>query len=139
MKHNDTKQKANKIEDDQLIKCVADHLTEQSEGLAEDINKSLANARMAALDTGQVMGVSTHLKNLLFSFLKPAPMSALITVCLLVVVLLNIRSNDTQPHNLTAGIHEIADIEILLSEDNLEFYEDLEFYEWLLQQESHSS
>ena len=126
-------------EDVQLIKCVSDHLTEQSQRLPDDINNSLANARMAALNNDPVMGVSAHLKNILLFFIKPVPVSALVASCLLVVVFLNVKTNDTSPYNTNAGINELADIEILLTEDNLEFYEDLEFYEWLLQQEPRSS
>ena len=68
-------------------------------------------------------------------YFNPLPVTAFASLCILLLAFITL--NQTQFNQ--ADLIDLADIEILMTEDNLEFYEDLGFYEWLLLEQTHSS
>jgi len=117
------------MKENDLKKLINQHLDDKLETLkTSDIDQQLKQARITALDKAESS----------FSFLsilKPLPTSVFATLSLAVVALVLIN----QPTVEQPAIDDIADIELLITEDNLEFYEDLEFYQWLLLEEQRSS
>jgi hypothetical protein len=69
------------------------------------------------------------------------PFGGLVTACVLVLAFTIFPRSGLVPENATATNSTatnaaLEDIEILTSEENLEFYEDYEFYQWLAANES---
>lgn len=69
------------------------------------------------------------------------PFGGLVTACVLVLTFTLFPGSGLVPEsstatNSTATDAPLEDIEILTSEENLEFYEDYEFYQWLAANES---
>lgn len=121
----------------QLIDAVSKHLSEQTEADSPELDRALKHARMAALDKAE--NRDSGFMRLFSSAFKPLPMSAFAGTSLLVLVFLGFNQTQMLHNELHDSINELAELEILMSDDNLELYEDLEFYEWLVFEEMHSS
>lgn len=124
------------MKDNELIKSVSKHLDEQTDSHTDELAHALKHARQTALDKAE--NSSVGFESVFLRYFKPLPISAFATACLLVVVFFSIKQSQIIPPDFSDGLNELADIEIFLTDDNLEFYEDLEFYEWLLLDETHS-
>lgn len=126
-----------KSRENKIIQDVTKHLDEQVSSDNETLNRALSMARLSALDKAQKS--SSGLSHFITLLLKPVPLSAFASITLVVIVFMGLNNTQTQLPEDINGLNELSDIDVLMTEDNLEFYEDLEFYEWLVNEESHSS
>lgn len=98
-------------------------LLEQSEqNLDNETLAGLRQARLTALHKQSPLRVS---------WLLPAG-GLVATATIAIVIGMNILTNDLSEHEIPDAF---ADIELITSSDNLEFFEQLEFYAWLEEQE----
>lgn len=105
----------------QFIDNVKKALDLDTENLDADVQSKLTRARHKALDAGERKGFNIRQW---FS----VPVAGWATACILVLGLTFVlqQTNDTLP--------PLEDIDLLAAEDNLEFYDGLEFYAWLAEE-----
>lgn len=109
------------MNENDFLKKVKTQLDEQTEHLDAATLSKLNQSRQAALAQLQPRG--HRLKQ------KWLPASGLVAAVLLTSVFM-FRSEEIIPN----GEQGIDDIEIIASNDNLELYEQLDFYMWLLEE-----
>lgn len=117
------------MNDHEIIKQINKQLDDQEHRDSDNLNQSLSNVRRQALDKADSNGYLNH---------QWMPFKALgaFSVTALVIVALSIYMQASHEHH---EMLELSDFEILTTEDNLDFYEDLDFYQWLLLEEMHST
>ncbi len=119
------------MNDEKLIKSIKQHLDNTTEHPADELAQSLAQLRQSALDKAEQR--SSFLHKLLLPAWNHKAVTAFASIAALATVLL--LFNQPAMNNNESNI---AEFELLMSEENLEFYEDLEFYQWLLLEEQQS-
>ena len=110
-------------EHDEFIRDVSALLTDKERDIDEHTLSRLRAARLQALDAL----TERSYRQTLSSLWQPATVG--LAFCL-TIALIAFRPDQTLP-----GMEAEA-LELLAIEDNLDLYEDLEFYQWLLAQES---
>lgn len=104
----------------QFVDNVKKALDLGTENLDAGIQSKLMRARHKALDVGERKGFDIRQWFTL-------PVAGWATACILVLGLtVFVQSNGTPP--------PLEDIDLLVAEDNLEFYDGLEFYAWLAEE-----
>lgn len=112
-------------DDHSFIKKIKQELDEGTERLPAGIQSRLTRMRHEALEAGERQGFLAR-----FTGLNPAlrwPGLVTASVAVLAVFLYFQTPGGIQPN--------LEDIDLLASEDQLELYEELEFYAWLAEQE----
>jgi len=124
------------MNDEDVLNKVQQHLNgkleSQSDLPNETIESQLKQARITALDSAA--------KKTLFPFgllNRPAVVFAVASLLVLSVTLVNIITTDISVNESIVNVD--VDIELLTNEENLDFYDDLEFYEWLLREDQSST
>ncbi len=117
------------MENNELVKKVKQVLDERVDKTSDQLDQSLLSIRIKALD--KVDSSSWNLQ--LFS---RKSLATAFSVVALTVIGLSAYLQSSYDKN---EWYEVTELEILTTEDNLEFYEDLEFYQWLLHEEMRSS
>lgn len=107
-------------DDRKLNNWIRSTLDSSVEHLEPDINRRLQQARHAALETTAKPRMP---------FWQPAGALLLASVLLLIVFLWPKQQNMPEPVAL-------ADIDLITTGDSLQLYEDLDFYQWLLERDS---
>ena len=117
------------MNDHEIIKLVKKQLDEQDNLDSGNLSQTLLNIRSQALDKAETEG---HI----FQQWQPLKTLGAFSFMALFIIGLSVylQSSPEQYEKL-----ELTDFEILTTEDNLDFYEDLDFYQWLLLEEMHSS
>ena len=114
----------NQPNEEQFIANVKKALDLGTDNLDAGIQSKLTRARHQALDTGKRKGFNIRQWFTL-------PRLGWATACILVLGLtLLVKPNGTVP--------PLEDIDLLAAEDNLEFYDGLEFYAWLAEENEES-
>ncbi|MCO7222827.1 DUF3619 family protein [Pleionea sp. CnH1-48] len=109
------------MQDDELVKQIAQQLDDSTESLDYATQLKLQRIRQQAL---QVSPKESMVKRFW------QPMSAfLVTASLAAVVVFNTQQTTAPTSNHQTEILE--DIELLAADEELEFIQNLEFYEWL--------
>jgi len=126
------------MNDEDVLNKVQQHLNgkldNQSDLSDKSLESQLTQARIAALDKAE--------RNTFFSLgslIMPAPAFVVASLLVLTVTLINITTTDLPINESFVDVDVDVDIEMLTNTDNLDLYEDLEFYEWLLHEEQSSS
>lgn len=120
------------MNDEKLVNSIKQHLDESTEHSSDELSHSLAQLRQSALDKAEPRSSFLHRLSMPVWNYKALSAFAGVTAVALVLLLLN------QPQIQQSDINGLAELELLMSEDNLEFYEDLEFYQWLLLEDQQS-
>ncbi len=108
--------------DDKLNDWIRHTLDSTVDHLDPSINRCLQQARHAALKTS----AKPHRP-----FWQPAGALLLASILLLAVFIWPKRQNMPEPVAL-------ADLELITTGDSLQLYENLDFYQWLLERDSHA-
>ncbi len=109
-------------DDSKLNNWIRNTLDSSVDNLEPGINRRLQQARHAALKTG----VKPRR-----SFWQPAGALILASILLLAVFIRPERQSVPEPVAL-------ADLELITTDDSLQLYENLDFYQWLLENDSHA-
>jgi len=110
-------------DDSKLNKRIRTALDASVENLDPSVSRHLQQARHAALETAAKPRMP---------FWQPAGAFALASILLLSVFVWPDRQNMPEPAAL-------ADLELITADDSLQLYEDLDFYQWLLESDTHAS
>ncbi|GJL77369.1 MAG: hypothetical protein NPINA01_03580 [Nitrospinaceae bacterium] len=111
-------------DEDTFLKKVKDSLDRSEENLDAETQSRLNRIRRETLKIKK-QGESKRFKWL------PVPLPALATACGVLLAIFFFSMGD---HELTFDTN-LEDLEILASNNKLDFYEDLDFYAWLVEQE----
>ncbi len=124
------------MKQDDLIKQITQRLDEKNAEPSEQLDNELQQARRAALASRQRRSFSQWLSDslCLSCITMPLKVSAVSLAVVLATLLVVLQPAIQQEESLPI----MADVELLLDDDNLELYENLEFYEWLLYEETYS-
>ncbi|VAX11363.1 hypothetical protein MNBD_GAMMA25-1588 [hydrothermal vent metagenome] len=109
-------------DDNKLNKQIRATLDVSVDNLDPDISRRLQQARHAVLETTAKPRMP---------FWQPAGAFALASILLLSVLVWPDRQNMPEPAAL-------ADLELITADDSLQLYEDLDFYQWLLESDTHA-
>ncbi len=113
-------------DDSKLNNKIRTALDASVDNLDPNVSRRLQQARHAALETAAKPRMP---------FWQPAGAFALASILLLSVLVWpdrETRQNMPEPAAL-------ADMELITADDSLQLYEDLDFYQWLLESETHAS
>ena len=111
----------------QFIDNVKKALDLDAKNIDTGTQAKLARARRRALDAGERKGFDLR-------EWFTVPVAGWATAC---VIVLGLAVYFQQPSNGT--LPPLEDIDLLAAEDNLEFYEGLEFYAWLAEETSEAN
>ncbi len=109
-------------DDSKLNNRIRSTLDASLDKLDPDVRRRLQQARHAALETSAKPRMP---------FWQPAGALLLVSVLLLSVFIWPERQNMPAPMAL-------ADLELMTADDSLQLYEDLDFYQWLLESDSNA-
>ena len=109
-------------DDSKLNNRIRTTLDASVDNLDPDVSRRLQQARHAALETAAKPRMP---------FWQPAGAFALASILLLSVFVWPDRQNMPEPAAL-------ADLELITADDSLQLYEDLDFYQWLLESDTHA-
>lgn len=109
-------------DDSKLKNRIRNMLDASLEDLDPDVCRRLQQARHTALETS----TKAHMP-----FWQPAGALLLVSVMLLIIFIWPERQNLPEPVTL-------ADVELMTADDSLQLYEDLDFYQWLLENDSNA-
>ncbi len=101
-------------------------LNDSTEQLDPEIRRRLRQARQRALDAAPARR----------PFWQPA--AALALTCLLLLFVVIRPGEQARLPEATPGELDLADLDLISADDSLQLYEDLDFYQWLLENENHA-
>lgn len=113
-------------EQQQIVSSVQNELDKSCDRLDGQILSRLNTIRNDALEKSKEAQAKRF-------FL--APFAGLVTACL-VLVMVSFWNQHTSLPIPNTNSSALEDLDILISTDNIEFYEDFEFYQWLAENES---
>jgi hypothetical protein len=114
--------------DDDMIADIRKRLDEGTEQLDPAITGRLRAARRTALEAGSRPRLSY----------RPVLAGGVALATVLFVIVYVGRGPITSEQNGTELARLAGDMEIITEADNLELFDDLEFYQWLAESESHA-
>lgn len=117
------------MNDHEMIKQINKQLDAQDNLDPDNLSQKISNIRSLALDKAESNGRVIQLK-LPLQVLGAFTFVALAFIGLSVYMQTSLEQQE---------MLELTDFEILTTDDNLDLYEDLDFYQWLLLEEMHSS
>ncbi len=113
-------------DDNKLNQRIRTALDASVDELDPDISRRLRQARHAALETATKPRPP---------FWQPAGAFALASILVLSIFLWP----DRDTRQVAPEAAALADLELITTNDSLQLYEDLDFYQWLLESDTHAS
>ena len=111
--------------DDDFLKAVNNHLNKSVDAIDEDTKAALHDMRREALSKTEKGLTEPGLIERWF-WLRPAPVMAMASLVFVVSVSLQMTSTVS-----VTPSPALEDIPLLTAADDIELYDDLEFYQWL--------
>lgn len=110
----------NKHNEEEFLEALSNRLDQRVEEIDDSTKDELYIIRKKAINRARIKSASS------WRWLKPVPVMALASIVLVVSV--SLRVTMTASNSVTPALE---DIPWLTASDDLELYNDLEFYQWL--------